>query len=40
MVKALGEQHKCFGRNLFKNNVKVVFASDYVYKFEDADRSV
>ena len=40
MVKALGKQHKCFGRSLFKNNVKVVFASDYVYKFEDADRSV
>ena len=39
MVKALGEQYKDFGRNLLKNNVKVVFASDYVGKFEDAERA-
>jgi hypothetical protein len=40
MVMVLGKQYKCFGRNLFKNNVKVVFASAYVCKFEVADRSV
>ena len=39
MVKALGEQFKDFGRNLLKNGVKVVFASDYVGKFEDAERA-
>jgi len=39
MVKALGKQYKDFGRNLLKNNVKVVFASDYVGKFEDAERA-
>jgi imidazolonepropionase-like amidohydrolase len=39
MVKALGEQYKDFGRNLLKNKVKVVFASDYVGKFEDAERA-
>jgi imidazolonepropionase-like amidohydrolase len=39
MVKALGEKFKDFGRNLRKNNVKVVFASDYVGKFEDAERA-
>ena len=40
MVMVLGERYRYFGRNLLKNNVKVVFASAYVYKFEDADRSV
>jgi len=39
MVRALGEQYKDFGRNLLKNDVKVVFASDYVGKFEDAERA-
>jgi imidazolonepropionase-like amidohydrolase len=39
MVKALGEQYKDFGRNLLKHQVKVVFASDYVGKFEDAERA-
>jgi len=39
MVRALGEQYKDFGRNLLKNNVKVVFASDYVGVFEDAERA-
>ena len=39
MVRALGEQYRDFGRNLLKNNVKVVFASDYVGKFEDAERA-
>jgi imidazolonepropionase-like amidohydrolase len=39
MVKALGEKYSDFGRNLLKNNVKVVFASDYVGKFEDAERA-
>lgn len=39
MVKALGEKYKDFGRNLLKNGVKVVFASDYVGKFEDAERA-
>lgn len=38
-VLALGEQYKDFGRNLLKNGVKVVFASDYVGKFEDAERA-
>ena len=38
-VRALGEQYKDFGRNLLKHNVKVVFASDYVGKFEDAERA-
>ena len=37
MDKALGDQHKCLGRNMLKNKVKVVFASDYVYKYEDAE---
>ena len=39
MVKALGEQYKDFGRNLIKNKVKVVFASDYVGVFADAERA-
>jgi imidazolonepropionase-like amidohydrolase len=39
LVKALGEKFKDFGRNLLKNGVKVVFASDYVGKFEDAERA-
>jgi len=39
MVQALGKQYKDFGRNLLKNGVKVVFASDYVGKFEDAERA-
>ena len=39
LVKALAEQYKDFGRNLLKNGVKVVFASDYVGKFEDAERA-
>lgn len=39
MVKALGKKYADFGRNLLKNGVKVVFASDYVGKFEDAERA-
>ena len=39
MVKALGEKFKDFGRNLLKHDVKVVFASDYVGKFADAERA-
>ena len=39
MVKELGQQYKDFGRNLIKNKVKVVFASDYVGVFEDAERA-
>ena len=39
LVRALGEQFKDFGRNLLKNDVKVVFASDYVGKFADAERA-
>ena len=39
MVKALGKKFADFGRNLLKNDVKVVFASDYVGKFEDAERA-
>ncbi len=38
-VKALGQQYKDFGRNLLKNNVKVVFASDYVGVDADAERA-
>jgi imidazolonepropionase-like amidohydrolase len=38
-VLALGERYKDFGRNLLKHGVKVVFASDYVGKFEDAERA-
>ena len=39
MVLELGKQFKDFGRNLLKNNVKVVFASDYVGEFADAERA-
>jgi imidazolonepropionase-like amidohydrolase len=39
MVRALGEKYKDFGRNLLANGVKVVFASDYVGTFEDAERA-
>lgn len=38
-VKALGEKYQDFGKNLLKNKVKVVFASDYVGVFEDAERA-
>jgi imidazolonepropionase-like amidohydrolase len=38
-VLALGERYKDFGRKLLKHGVKVVFASDYVGKFEDAERA-
>jgi imidazolonepropionase-like amidohydrolase len=39
MVKALGLKYKDFGRNLLDHNVKVVFASDYVGAFSDAERA-
>jgi imidazolonepropionase-like amidohydrolase len=39
MVLELGEKYKDFGRNLLKAKVKVVFASDYVGVFEDAERA-
>jgi imidazolonepropionase-like amidohydrolase len=39
MVKQLQEAYGDFGRNLVKNKVKVVFASDYVGVFEDAERA-
>jgi imidazolonepropionase-like amidohydrolase len=39
MVKALGEKFRDFGRNLLKHDVKVVFASDYVGVFADAERA-
>ena len=39
MVQALGKQYADFGRNLLKNGVKVVFASDYVGVFADAERA-
>ena len=38
-VQALGKQYADFGRNLLKNGVKVVFASDYVGVFADAERA-
>jgi len=38
-VQALGKQYADFGRNLLKHNVKVVFASDYVGVFADAQRA-
>ncbi len=38
-VQALGKQYADFGRNLLKNGVKVVFASDYVGMFADAERA-
>ena len=39
LVQALGEQFKDFGRNLLRYGVKVVFASDYVGAFADAERA-
>ena len=39
MVLALGEEFKDFGRLLLRNGVKVVFASDYVGAFADAERA-
>ncbi len=39
MVQALGKKYENFGRDLLKNKVKVVFASDYVGKFADAERA-
>jgi len=39
MVQALGKKFKDFGRNLLKHKVKVVFASDYVGEFADAERA-
>jgi len=39
LVKKLGRKFKDFGRNLLKNKVKVVFASDYVGTFADAERA-
>jgi imidazolonepropionase-like amidohydrolase len=39
LVEALGKQYADFGLNLLKNNVKVVFASDYVGVPEDAERA-
>ena len=39
MVKQLGIKFKDFGRKLLKNKVKVVFASDYVGEFADAERA-
>jgi imidazolonepropionase-like amidohydrolase len=38
-VLELGETYKDFGRNLLKHKVKVVFASDYVGEFADAERA-
>lgn len=39
LVQALGKQYADFGRNLLKNGVKVVFASDYVGVNADAERA-
>ena len=39
LVKSLGEQYADFGQKLLNNNVKVVFASDYVGVPEDAERA-
>ena len=39
MVKELGKQYADFGKKLLKNKVKVVFASDYVGVFADAERA-
>jgi len=39
MVLALGEQFKDFGRQLVEHGVKVVFASDYVGAYADAERA-
>jgi imidazolonepropionase-like amidohydrolase len=38
-VRELGQQFKDFGRNMLKHRVKVVFASDYVGEFADAERA-
>ncbi|MHC5114762.1 MAG: metal-dependent hydrolase family protein [Planctomycetota bacterium] len=39
MVLSLGEEYSDFGRRLLKNKVQVVFASDYVGAFADAERA-
>ena len=39
MVAVLQERYGDFGKKLLKNNVKVVFASDYVGEFADAERA-
>jgi imidazolonepropionase-like amidohydrolase len=39
MVTELGRKYKDFGRNLLKHGVKVVFQSDYVGPFADAERA-
>jgi imidazolonepropionase-like amidohydrolase len=39
LVEALGKEFADFGMKLLKNNVKVVFASDYVGVPEDAERA-
>lgn len=39
MIAVLQEKYGDFGKNLLKNNVKVVFASDYVGVFPDAERA-
>lgn len=39
MIAQLQEEYGDFGKQLLKNNVKVVFASDYVGVFADAERA-
>ena len=39
LVAKLQEAYGDYGKNLLKNNVKVVFASDYVGVFSDAERA-
>ncbi|MFC4992440.1 metal-dependent hydrolase family protein [Rubritalea tangerina] len=39
MIKELAQQYKDVGRQLVKHKVKVVFASDYVGAFADAERA-
>ena len=39
LVKELGIKFKDFGKNLLENKVKVVFATDYVGAFADAERA-
>ncbi len=39
MIAVLQEKYGDFGEKLLKNNVKVVFASDYVGVFPDAERA-
>ena len=39
MVQALGKKYADFGFKLLENDVKIVFASDYVGVFEDAERA-